>query len=91
MVRLDGEVRRRPQVDGKSTDNDDMATGRIEVYVRDGGSARRRRRNCRCPVFGEQDYPEETRLKYRFLDLRRERIHNNIILRGKVVDSMRRA
>ena len=41
------------------------------------------------PVFGDQDYPEETRLKYRFLDLRRERIHNNIMLRGKVVDSMR--
>uniref|UniRef100_UPI003F9D8566 aspartate--tRNA ligase n=1 Tax=Rhodoblastus sp. TaxID=1962975 RepID=UPI003F9D8566 len=41
------------------------------------------------PVFGDQDYPEETRLKYRFLDLRRERIHNNIMLRGQVVDSMR--
>ena len=43
------------------------------------------------PVFGEQDYPEETRLKYRFLDLRRERIHNNILLRGKVIDAMRHA
>ena len=36
------------------------------------------------PVFGEQDYPEEIRLKYRFLDLRREEMHNNIILRSKV-------
>jgi aspartyl-tRNA synthetase len=88
VVRLDGEVRRRPQVDGKSTDNDEMATGRIEVYVRDaevlGQSA-----ELPLPVFGEQDYPEETRLKYRFLDLRRERIHNNIMLRGRVIDAMR--
>jgi aspartyl-tRNA synthetase len=88
VVRLDGDVRRRPEVDGKSTDNADMATGRIEVYVRDAqvlGQAA----DLPLPVFGEQDYPEETRLKYRFLDLRRERIHKNIMLRGQVVDSMR--
>ena len=42
------------------------------------------------PVFGEQEYPEEIRLKYRFLDLRREQLHNNIMLRGKVIDSIRR-
>ena len=41
------------------------------------------------PVFGEQDYPEEIRLKYRFLDLRREHLHANIMLRGKVIDSIR--
>ena len=41
------------------------------------------------PVFGDQPYPEDTRLKYRFLDLRREKLHNNIVLRGKIVDSMR--
>jgi len=84
VVRIDGEVRRRP--DG--TDNDDMATGEIEIYVRDAqvlGAAG----ELPLPVFGDQDYPEETRLKYRFLDLRRERIHNNIMLRGRVVDSMR--
>ncbi len=88
VVRLDGEVRRRPEIEGKSTDNPDMATGRIEVYVRDAevlGQAA----ELPLPVFGDQDYPEETRLKYRFIDLRRERIHNNIMLRGKVVDSMR--
>jgi aspartyl-tRNA synthetase len=88
VVRLDGDVRRRPQVDGKSTDNAEMATGKIELYVRDAevlGPAG----ELPLPVFGEQDYPEETRLKYRFLDLRRERIHNNIMLRGQVVDSMR--
>ncbi len=88
VVRLDGDVRRRPTMDGKSTDNDDLATGKIEIYVRDAevlGPAG----ELPLPVFGDQDYPEETRLKYRFLDLRRERIHNNIILRGRVVDSMR--
>ena len=42
------------------------------------------------PVFGEQEYPEEIRLKYRFLDLRREHLHANIMLRGKVIDSIRR-
>ena len=84
VVRLDGEVKRRPE----GTDNDDMATGKIEIYVREAqvlGQAG----ELPLPVFGDQDYPEETRLKYRFLDLRRERIHNNIMLRGKVVDSMR--
>ena len=37
------------------------------------------------PVFGEQEYPEDIRLKYRFLDLRREEMHNNIVLRSKVI------
>ncbi|MBB4196636.1 aspartate--tRNA ligase [Rhodoblastus sphagnicola] len=88
VVRLDGDVRRRPTMDGKSTDNDELATGRIEVYVRAAevlGPAG----ELPLPVFGDQDYPEETRLKYRFLDLRRERIHNNMVLRGRVVDEMR--
>src|SRR5437868_1718491 len=42
------------------------------------------------PVFGEQEYPEEIRLKYRFLDLRREKLHQNIMKRGAIVDSLRR-
>ena len=41
------------------------------------------------PVFGEQEYPEETRLKYRFIDLRREEMHDNIILRSKVISFLR--
>ncbi|WP_298353008.1 aspartate--tRNA ligase [Rhodoblastus sp.] len=84
VVRLDGEVRHRPE----GTDNDDMATGRIELYVR-AAEVLGQAAELPLPVFGEQDYPEETRLKYRFLDLRRERIHHNIMLRGKVIDSMR--
>ena len=42
------------------------------------------------PVFGDQEYPEETRLKYRFLDLRREKLHANIMKRGAIIDSLRR-
>ena len=41
------------------------------------------------PVFGEQDYPEDIRLKYRFLDLRRDEMHQNIILRSKVISFIR--
>ncbi len=83
-VRLDGKVRMRPA----GTENADMATGQIELYITDaevlGPSA-----ELPLPVFGDQDYPEETRLRYRFLDLRRERLHRNIMLRGKVVDYLR--
>ena len=84
VVRIDGDVRQRPA----GTENADMATGQIEIYVRDievlGPSA-----ELPLPVFGDVDYPEETRLKYRFLDLRRERLHKNIMLRGQVIDGMR--
>ncbi len=77
VARLDGVVRRRTA----GTENPDMATGLIEVYVREievlGPAA-----ELPLPVFGDVDYPEETRLKYRFLDLRRERLHNNIMLRS---------
>ena len=85
VVRMEGKVRRRP--DG--TDNPDLPTGQVELYVSDievlGPAA-----ELPLPVFGEQDYPEDIRLKYRFLDLRRERLHQNIMTRGAVVDSMRR-
>ncbi len=84
VVRIDGDVRHRPA----GTENADMVTGQIEIYVRDievlGPSA-----ELPLPVFGDVDYPEETRLKYRFLDLRRERLHKNIMLRGQVIDGMR--
>ena len=85
VVRVDGGVRHRPA----GTENVDMSTGAIEVYVRDIevlGPAL----ELPMPVATDQEYPEETRLRYRFLDLRRERLHANIMLRGKVIDSLRR-
>ena len=69
--------------------NPELPTGLVEVYIDEievlGAAA-----ELPMPVFGEQDYPEEIRLKYRFLDLRREKLHNNIMLRGQVIDSIRR-
>ena len=85
VVRIDGKVRKRP--DG--TDNPDLPTGAVEVYIREievlGRAA-----ELPMPVFGEHDYPEDIRLKYRFLDLRREHLHQNIMTRGAVIDSIRR-
>jgi aspartyl-tRNA synthetase len=85
VVRIDGKVRRRPE----GTLNPELPTGQIEVYIDEievlGAAA-----ELPMPVFGEQDYPEEIRLKYRFLDLRREKLHANIMLRGQVIDSIRR-
>jgi aspartyl-tRNA synthetase len=85
VVRIDGKVRRRPG----GTENLDLPTGAIEVYIREievlGPAG-----ELPMPVFGEQEYPEETRLKYRFLDLRREHLHQNIMKRGQIIDSIRR-
>ena len=84
VVRVDGKVRKRPG----GTENSELPTGQVEIYIDEievlGPAA-----ELPMPVFGEQDYPEEIRLKYRFLDLRREQLHNNIMLRGKVIDSIR--
>jgi aspartyl-tRNA synthetase len=66
-----------------------IPTGEIEVFIRDLevlGAAE----ELPLPVFGEQEYPEETRLRYRFLDLRRERLHANMMLRSAVVADLRR-
>ena len=85
VVRVDGAVRKRPA----GTENPEMPTGLIEVYVRDievlGPVG-----DLPLPVFGDQPYPEDTRLRYRFLDLRREKLHQNIMLRGQIIDSLRR-
>src|SRR5208283_665690 len=84
VVRIDGAVRKRPA----GTENPEMATGLVEVYVREievlGPAG-----DLPMPVFGDQPYPEDTRLKYRFLDLRREKLHANLMLRGRIVDSLR--
>jgi len=85
VVRLDGKVRIRPE----GTENADMPTGAVELYITEAevlGPAAELPLN----VFGDQPYPEETRLKYRFLDLRKEKLHRNIMLRGAVIDSLRR-
>ncbi|WP_027576296.1 aspartate--tRNA ligase [Bradyrhizobium sp. WSM1743] len=85
VVKMDGKVRRRP--DG--TDNDDLPTGKVEVYVSEievlGPAG-----DLPLPVFGDQEYPEDIRLKYRFLDLRREKLHQNIMTRVEIIKSMRR-
>ncbi|OPF93631.1 aspartate--tRNA ligase [Rhodopseudomonas palustris] len=85
VVRIDGKVRRRPE----GTDNPDLPTGAVEVFVTEievlGPAG-----ELPLPVFGEQEYPEDVRLRYRFLDLRREKLHQNIMTRGAIVDSMRR-
>jgi aspartyl-tRNA synthetase len=85
VVRIDGKVRRRPG----GTENPDLPTGAVEVYISEievlGPAV-----ELPLPVFGEQDYPEEIRLKYRFLDLRRDHLHQNIMRRGAIIDSIRR-
>ncbi|MFN3525416.1 MAG: aspartate--tRNA ligase [Paracoccus sp. (in: a-proteobacteria)] len=84
VIRIDGRVKLRDA----SLVNAKLPTGEIEVYATEVevlGPAD----ELPLPVFGDQDYPEETRLAYRFLDLRRESLHNNIMLRSKVVRSIR--
>ena len=85
VVKIDGKVRRRPE----GTNNDELPTGQVEIYISDievlGPAA-----ELPLPVFGDQDYPEDIRLKFRFLDLRREKLHQNIMTRGAIIDSMRR-
>ncbi|MEO0692252.1 MAG: aspartate--tRNA ligase [Pseudomonadota bacterium] len=83
-IRIDGEVKARDE----SLVNPKIPTGEIEVFVRDMevlGAAE----ELPLMVFGDQDYPEETRLRYRFLDLRREKLHENIMLRSRVVADLR--
>ncbi|KQZ02513.1 aspartate--tRNA(Asp/Asn) ligase [Pseudolabrys sp. Root1462] len=85
VIRIDGKVRKRPE----GTENADLPTGQIEVYVSEI-EVLSAAGELPMPVFGDQEYPEEIRLKYRFLDLRREKLHNNIMLRGRVIDSIRK-
>src|SRR3989440_1244866 len=85
VIRIDGRVRRRPA----GTENPDLPTGAVEVYI-DSIEVLGEAAELAMPVFGDQEYPEEIRLKHRFLDLRRERLHRNIIKRGQIIDSIRR-
>ena len=84
VVRVDGEVRAR----APELVNPKLSTGEVEVYIRDL-RVLSESEELPLPVFGDQDYPEETRLKYRFLDLRRTRMHGNIMLRSRVISTLR--
>ena len=70
------------------TVNKDLATGEIEMRIEEV-AVQSQAQELPLPVFGDMDYPEETRLTYRFLDLRRERLHKNIMLRSNIIRSMR--
>ena len=69
--------------------NANLPTGEIEVFANEI-AVLAQAKDLPLPVFGEPDYPEDVRLKYRFLDLRRETLHGNIVKRTKVIRSMRR-
>jgi aspartyl-tRNA synthetase len=71
------------------TVNPDLPTGEIEIRI-ETIAIQSVAQELPLPVFGDTDYPEETRLKYRFVDLRRERLHRNITLRSHVIQSIRR-
>jgi aspartyl-tRNA synthetase len=83
VVRIDGKVRKRP-----AGTEPDLPTGAIEIYISE----------IKCSVpprtadarVRRPEYPEDIRLTYRFLDLRRERLHRNIMMRGAVIDPWRR-
>ena len=84
VIRVDGEVvARTPE-----TVNPNLGTGEVEVRVR-AVEVLSEAAELPLPVFGEPDYPEEIRLKHRYLDLRRETLHRNIDLRSKVIHSIR--
>jgi aspartyl-tRNA synthetase len=89
VIRVDGRVRDRPVIDGKPTVNPDLATGAIEVVASEI-EVLSAAKELPIPVFGEPDYPEDLRLQYRFLDLRRETLHANIMLRNEIIGSIRR-
>ena len=89
VIRVDGKVRDRPVIDGKSTVNPELATGEVEVIAGEI-EVLSAAKELPIPVFGEADYPEDLRLKYRFLDLRREALHKNILLRNDIIGSIRR-
>ncbi|WP_347303590.1 aspartate--tRNA ligase [Croceibacterium sp. TMG7-5b_MA50] len=84
VVTIDGAVKARSE----GTVNANLPTGAIEVFAR-GVTVQSRAEELPLPVAGEQEYPEEIRLKYRFVDLRRERLHRNIVLRSQVISSLR--
>ncbi|NLH81932.1 MAG: aspartate--tRNA ligase, partial [Phyllobacteriaceae bacterium] len=84
VIRVDGNVKTRTP----ETINPNLPTGEIEVFAREI-EVLSTAKELPLPVFGEPDYPEDTRLKYRFLDLRRETLHKNIMTRTRIVSTLR--
>ena len=84
VIKISGEVIKRE----KGTENLDLDTGNIEVKI-NSVEIISESLELPLPVFGEQNYPEDIRLKYRFIDLRREEMHKNIVLRSKVISFIR--
>ena len=84
VLKIEGKVVRR----SSGTENSELKTGKIEIVI-NKIEILSDAKELPIPVFGEQDYPEDLRLKYRFLDLRREEMHNNIILRSEVISFIR--
>ena len=85
VVTIDGVVKAR----GEGTVNPNLATGEIEVFAR-AVTVQSAAQELPMPVFGDSEYPEEIRLRNRFLDLRRDQLHANIMLRSHVIASLRR-
>lgn len=85
VVTIEGDVKARDA----ATVNAGLSTGAIEVFAR-AATVLSRAEELPMPVAGEQEYPEDIRLRYRFLDLRRETLHANIVRRTKVISDMRR-
>ncbi len=85
VATVDGEVKAR----SSETVNDQLPTGKIEVFAR-SVTVQSRAEELPLPVAGEAEYPEDIRLKYRFIDLRRETMHANMVLRSNVIASIRR-
>ena len=84
IIKVSGKVVKRQM----GTENLDLVTGKVEVIIK-SMEVLSAAKELPIPVFGEQDYPEDIRLKYRFLDLRRDEMHKNIILRSKVISFIR--
>jgi aspartyl-tRNA synthetase len=84
VVTIDGVVKARSD----ATINPNLATGAIEIFAK-AANVQSHAQELPMPVAGDQEYPEDIRLRYRFLDLRRERLHQNIMLRSKVISSIR--
>ena len=85
VIKIHGKVIKRD----KETINESLVTGKIEISV-DALEVLSAANELPMPVFGENDYPEEIRLKYRFLDIRREELHSNIVLRSSIISYIRK-